>query len=70
MELKEMTDLILGMDRYLRDHVQDEEIFARWLYTVPDGLTREDAEEMANESETFHEVCTLFANILVEDGEA
>lgn len=65
-ELQEMAQLIMDMDKYLRNNVADEEIFERWLYTVPDELTIEDATAIADESESFHDVLRLFAEIVVE----
>ena len=58
--------LVKGMDRFLRNNVDDEEIFMRWLYVVPDECTDEDCEDIAEDPEQFLEVLKLFADILLE----
>lgn len=66
-ELREQAQLVRDMDTYLRDHVQDEEIFERWIMTVPDEIDDDDCILIADESESFHEVLRLFVEILLED---
>lgn len=65
---KDQAQLLKDMDRYLRDNVQDEEIFERWLMCgVPDGANDDDYIEIADSSEDFHDMLRLFADILIQD---
>lgn len=69
-ELEAEVNLLKGMDKYLREHVQDEEVFERWIEVVPDEAEDFDFFEIADDSESFHAVLRLFAEILIEDEEA
>lgn len=69
-ELEFEINLLKGMDKYLRDHVQDEEIFEAWIQVVPDEASEDDFYEIADDSESFREVLQLFAEILVQDENA
>jgi hypothetical protein len=59
--------LLKKMDRWLRDNINDEEIFMNWLYLMPDEATEDDYESIAENDEDFNECTRMFALITVLD---
>ena len=59
--------LLKKMDRWLRDNINDEEIFMNWLYLMPDEATEDDYESIAENDEDFNECTRIFALITVLD---
>lgn len=59
--------LLKKMDRWLRDNINDEEIFMNWLYLMPDEATEDDYESIAENDEDFNECTRMFALIAVLD---
>lgn len=63
------AEILLNLDRCLRDHINDEEIFMIWLEEgVPDG-TADAAELLDIEVEEFVEMWQLAERLLNEDAE-
>jgi hypothetical protein len=63
------AEILLNLDRCLRDHINDEEIFMTWLEEgVPDG-TVDTAELLDIEVEEFVEMWQLAERLLNEDAE-
>lgn len=69
MTLQSKVRLLKGMDKYLRENVQDEEVFAvEWLgMGVPDGAQEDDYEFIANDDESFDDCLLAFAKCIVYD---
>lgn len=64
------AEILLNLDRCLRDHISDEEIFMTWLEEgVPDGTTNA-AELLDIEVEEFVEMWQLAERLLNEDAAA
>ena len=59
--------LLKKMDRWLRDNINDEEIFMNWLYLMPDEATEDDYKSIAENDEDFNECTRIFALITVLD---
>ena len=59
--------LLKKMDRWLRDNINDEEIFMNWLYLMPDEATEDDYESIAENDEDFNECTRIFALITILD---
>ena len=59
--------LLKKMDRWLRDNINDEEIFMNWLYLMPDEATEDDYESIAENDEDFNECTRMFALITILD---
>lgn len=61
--------LVKKMDNYLREKLNNREIFISWLYVVPDGATDNDYQDIAEDRELFNNVVKLFAGLLILDNE-
>ena len=59
--------LLKKMDRWLRDNINDEEIFMNWLYLMPDEATKDEYESIAENDEDFIECTRIFALITILD---
>ena len=46
----------------------DEEIYWRWATLVPDGATKEDFYDIAEEDEDYNEACDLFCALIAKKG--
>lgn len=67
---KARAEILLGLDRFLRETINDEEIFMTWLEEgVPDG-TESAAELLDVEAEEFVEMWQLAERLLNENTEA
>lgn len=57
--------LLMQMDVYVRNHIQDEDyIVDGWFAVgVPDGANLMDYEDIASDDEEFEDVCKVFAKI-------
>lgn len=55
------------MDTWLRNNIDNEEIFVDWLYVVPDEITDEDCEDIGNDPDELAIVTKLFARIVMDD---
>lgn len=56
---------LMWMDKYIKEHVADEDLIDWWLESgVPDGCDEESCEEIV---ESYIDCCKLFASILYED---
>ena len=67
MRVVDRVALLKKMDRWLRDNINDEEIFMNWLYLMPDEATEDDYESIAENDEDFNECTRIFALITVLD---
>ena len=65
------ADILLRLDRKLRNEIQDEEIFEEWLtYGVPDGTeTLQDMLALDLNAEDFAEMWNLAEELLNRDAE-
>lgn len=65
------ADILLRLDRKLRNEIQDEEIFEEWLiYGVPDGTeTLQDILALDLSAEDFAEMWNLAEELLNRDAE-
>ena len=61
--------LVKKMDNYLRQKINNGEIFINWLYLVPDQADDIDYQDIANDDEHFRRVLKLFARLLIVDNE-
>lgn len=58
---------LMWMDKYVKEHVADEDLIDYWLVNgVPDGCDLEGCEEIVDE-EFYIDCCKLFAYILFYD---
>ena len=67
MKVVDRAVLLKKMDRWLRENINDEEIFMNWLYLMPDEATEDDYESIAENDEDFNECTRIFALITVLD---
>lgn len=67
MKVVDRVALLKKMDRWLRDNINDEEIFMNWLYLMPDEATEDDYESIAENDEDFNECTRIFALITILD---
>jgi hypothetical protein len=69
MTKQRKIDLLKGMDKYLRNNVQDEEIFCdEWLTMgVPNCASEDDYEGIAEDDELFDDCLLAFAKCIVYD---
>ena len=67
MKVVDRAVLLKKMDRWLRDNINDEEIFMNWLYFMPDEATEDDYESIARNNEDFNECTRMFALITILD---
>lgn len=56
-------NLLGGMNTYVRD-LGDEEAWDLWITIVPDEVTEDDLEYIANDKELWTDVCVLFGEIV------
>lgn len=61
--------LVKNMDNYLRQKINNGEIFINWLYLVPDGADDIDYQDISEDSEQFNRVLKLFARLLIVDND-
>ena len=58
-------NLLVGMNCYIIEHIQDEEDFETWItYGVPDEATEEDLETIAEDDELWRTCCVLFGELV------
>lgn len=58
---------LMWMDKYIKEHVADEDLIDYWLATaVPDGCDEESCKEIVD-TEFYIDCCKLFAYILYEN---
>ncbi len=56
---------LMWMDKYIKEHVADEDLIDWWLESgVPDGCDEESCEEIV---ESYVDCCKLFAYILYKN---
>ena len=56
---------LVWMDKYIKEHVADEDLIDWWLESgVPDGCDEESCEEIV---ESYVDCCKLFAYILYKN---
>ena len=56
-------NILGGMNDYVRDF-GDEEAWDLWITIVPDEMTEDDLEYIANNQELWIDVCILFGKIV------
>lgn len=70
VEHETMKDMRIGflkqMHEYIQFHIDDEEAYGRWILIVPDEPTEDDFEYIADDSELWTEVCTVFGKLVKE----
>ena len=55
-------DMLYGFDSYVRNNIDDEDIFDYWLtYGVPDGADDSTIREIAEDDEEWLETVNAFA---------
>lgn len=60
--------LLKGMDKYIRDNINDEELFCDvWLACMPDEANEDDYDFIASSEESFIDCLKVFAQVCVED---
>lgn len=58
---------LIWMDKYIKEHVADEDLIDYWLATaVPDSCDEESCKEIVD-TEFYIDCCKLFAYILYEN---
>lgn len=58
---------LMWMDKYIKEHVADEDLIDWWLGSgVPDGCDEESCIELVD-TEFYIDCCKLFAYILYEN---
>lgn len=58
---------LMWMDKYIKEHVANEDLIDCWLENgVPDGCDEESCEEIVD-TEFYIDCCKLFASILYEN---
>ena len=58
---------LMWMDKYIKEHVADEDLIDWWLESgVPDGCDEESCIELVD-TEFYIDCCKLFAYILYEN---
>lgn len=63
--------LLLKSMHEIISHLNNEDAYDQWIYTVPDGASDEDFHEIAEDSTLFQDSCQLFVclmNDYLEDG--
>ena len=55
------------MDKYLREKIQDEDLFFLWLEVVPDEATADDFDDIGSDTDDYNLVCRLFSKIVIMD---
>ena len=56
-------NLLGGMNAYIRD-LGDEEIWNLWITIMPDEVTEDGLEYIANDEELWTDACVLFGEIV------
>lgn len=56
-------NLLGGMNAYVRD-LGDEEAWDLWITIVPDEVTEDGLEYIANDQELWTDACVLFGEIV------
>ena len=49
-------------------NANDEYIYGTWIYTMPDGATKEDIQYIAMDDEEYNECFDLFVKLIKKDG--
>lgn len=62
--LKRMTDILVSMHEIVMGLNDERGYFENWIYLVPDGATREDFEDIAQDQEMLDGVVDLFVEII------
>lgn len=59
------------MDKFLREFVQDEEIFEIWLESgLPDGSDLDDCMEYAYDDDCYYDLMSVFAQVVLASWQA
>lgn len=56
-------NILGGMNAYVRD-LGDEEAWDLWITIVPDEVTEDDLEYIANDQKLWIDACVLFGEIV------
>lgn len=71
-EIKNMNEMLVlkmnilgGMDCYIRNYCQDEDLIEEWLSCgVPDGCDEDFLKELAEDNADFADICRLFSKLV------
>ena len=57
--------MLKDMDNWLRQNIDDEELFVNWLLLMPDNASDEDFRELGKDKVFFNECTALFAKLVL-----
>lgn len=61
------TNILGGMDAYIRDVIGDDDITEKWdAYGVPDGADEEEVMEIAEDDAEWARICGVFGSIVTD----
>lgn len=67
VRIRMRADQMQAMHEVIRN-ANDEGIYMTWIYLVPDCPSREDFEDIAENDESYAEVCDLFVKLVKKPG--
>lgn len=56
-------NILGGMNEYIKN-CGDEEVWARWIESVPDECTEDDLLDIAEDESSWRYVCDLFGRLI------
>lgn len=68
MKKEAKVKLLKEMDKYIRENINDEELFCEvWLLYMPDEASKDDYEFIAENEANYNECLEVFTRICIED---
>lgn len=64
--IKTRTNLVRQMHDYILK-TEDEDIYAKWIYYMPDEPCEEDFEFFAEDAAEFKNLCEIFGELVWEE---
>lgn len=61
-------NLVGGMNEYVKC-MNDENAYMAWIMIVPDEVTEEDLQDIAEDDKQFNDVCILFGKLIKAFGD-
>ena len=62
-------NMLGGMNEYVQCFNDEEAYYNNWIYLVPDECTEDDLESIAEDDESFNDVCILFGKLIKAYGD-
>lgn len=62
------ANIVGGMTEYVRN-MNDEDAYMTWIYIVPDECDEDDLMSIAEDDESFNDVCILFGKLIKTYGD-